>query len=216
MPDLDDRGPDRQLLPPPAGADYDEYCADTANWVTRNSIIQTYYESFTLTGLTVREDHGIDVAIIAQPPGGNYEDDLWHLGDSLQTTLVKGELKGANNRFGVADIDDYVSTWSVGGLDITNLSYDTHLGMAEIASGESTTVLNSVFSGAGLNDTANLLIVAEDTARIVTLGDTDNQWGGNVLRPDLTSDLAWLNTSAALRWAPYIHKGAGVWDRESG
>ncbi|MCP4538821.1 MAG: hypothetical protein GY832_16935, partial [Chloroflexi bacterium] len=200
---------------PPAGEDYDEYCADKSNWTTSNSVIQTYYESFTLTGLTVREDHGLDVAIIAQPPGtgnANYDDQLWHMADSLQTALIKGELKEANNRFSVADIGTFTSTWGVAGLNITNLSYDTQLGLAEIAGGKSTTVLNNVYSGAGVGYSATLLFAGEETARLVTLGDTATQWGGNVLWPDLTSDLAWLNTSATLRWTPYIHKGAGVWD----
>ena len=79
-----------------ARGDYDAYCANTDHWVTHTSFIQTYEDSFFVTGLTVREDHGGAVAMVTQPRNvGNshYEDQLWRLASNLQTAFFGAETK---------------------------------------------------------------------------------------------------------------------------
>ena len=46
---------------PPTGESYDSYCSDTANWTTSEEIVHTYYDDWYLTGLSVQEEHGVEV-----------------------------------------------------------------------------------------------------------------------------------------------------------
>lgn len=75
--------------------DYDEalqlHCATHR---TRDTIqvVQTYDESWYLTGLHVREDHGLDVAVAYPNPGAAYDEDpLWGLSGALGEQFVAGQ-----------------------------------------------------------------------------------------------------------------------------
>jgi uncharacterized repeat protein (TIGR01451 family) len=199
--------------------DYDKHCAaDSGNWKTSTAVVQSYYDSFYLTGLTVREDHGGQVAVIAQPKGvgsSAYEDRLWHLASNLEETLMEAQSSGGN-RFDVTDITTTtLSTWGLGGLSVTQVTLADQTDLMEVASGETTTILNTVFPTAttAVSTTTTLLFAGEATARTLTLGDGAEQINGNALTLDLTdATRATLDTTAVLRWAPYIYEGAGVWD----
>ncbi|MCX6047480.1 MAG: LamG domain-containing protein, partial [Chloroflexi bacterium] len=196
---------------------YDTWCANKTHWTTSTGVIQTYYDSFMLTGLSVREDHGGKVAILAEPKrvgNANYDDHLWHMADALQAALLKAQAKadaGAPGaRFGLSDIAGYASSWGVGDLQISSYTLSDQLDLASVASTYSTAVLNNVFSTASTGDNATLLFAGEDTARTATLSDAKTSISGNTVKLDLTA--ASLDTQANLRWAPYTYKGAQVWD----
>ena len=44
------------------------WCLDSAHWVEQMGVIHTYYEDWYLTGMSVREDHGMEVAVIHEDP----------------------------------------------------------------------------------------------------------------------------------------------------
>ncbi len=198
----------------PSGEDYDTYCADTANWSSGVQIMQTYYDDFTLTGLTVREDHGGKINIIAEPAtvGNDYYDDyLWHLADSLQDTFVRGEQNpDTGQRFSVDDISSAAATWGVSGLNYTSRTLSDQGDLAEVSATDNLNILNNVHSGAATGDTATLLYAGEEEARTALLSDDATQISGNSVTVDLTQvDKA---TTAILRFSPFEFKGAGVWE----
>jgi hypothetical protein len=80
--------------------DYETWCKpDGPNWSSNLTIAQTYYEDFYLSGLTVREDYGMDIAVLAQDNAlsVDYENYLWHLSNGLQKAFGEGQLIDDNN-----------------------------------------------------------------------------------------------------------------------
>jgi subtilisin-like proprotein convertase family protein len=76
----------------------DEPCSDENNWERdQMQIVHSYDEAWTLTGLAVREDHGLEVAIALEDPAQEpsdddrrYDDHLWALARGLEDVLVAG------------------------------------------------------------------------------------------------------------------------------
>ncbi len=200
-------------------------CDKTANWSTRSTVLQTYYDEFTLTALSVREDHGGEMTIAAQPANvgsSDYEDQLWHLADALQEVLLRAETKGGTNRFGVGDIGSYTTAWDISGLQIYRQPLDNQLELLAVATDEDTNgfttgadVLKAAHAGAAVNDVKNLLFVGEETARTLSLSGAypRSQPASGRLALDLTETP--LDTVATLRMTPYRYLGANVWEREA-
>ncbi|MCB0105338.1 MAG: thrombospondin type 3 repeat-containing protein, partial [Caldilineaceae bacterium] len=89
--------------------DEDVWCAsDSENWTTELTVIQSYYEEFYLTGLTVTKDYGFDVAVLSQANAlsATYENYLWHLANSLSSSFGEGNLLAADTRFDLAEVVD--------------------------------------------------------------------------------------------------------------
>ena len=131
------------------------------HWVTKPSVVQTYYDDFYLTSLNVREDHGAEMAIIAEPTtlgNPNYEDRLWHLADTLQSALIGAEAKSDGQRFKVSDIASYLSTWGVSGLTSTATHSTDQLDLAKVVSTYNTDVLSSTFPNASGGATGDLAL----------------------------------------------------------
>jgi len=196
--------------------DYDTFCADTSNWTTSTSVLQTYYDDVYLAGLAVREDHGAQVAVVAQPRGVGsslYEDYLWQLADNLSEAYLRAQTNPATGaRYAVSDINGSLSSWGISGLNVNSYTLDNQMDLADLSAITNTAILNSVFSGAGVGDTATLLYVGEETARLTGLNDDDTQASGNTVIPNLAS--VSLDTQATLRWSPFVYQGAGVWDSQ--
>jgi hypothetical protein len=81
----------------PAGTDYDTHCKNNSNLVTQEEVIHTYVDEWYLTGLTAREEHGIDVGVIFENESyasgsSHYENYLWHLADGLQSAPKSSRL----------------------------------------------------------------------------------------------------------------------------
>ena len=74
---------------------YDLWCQDAANWVSEEGVIHRYYDDWYLTGLDVREDRGVEAAILYEDPtyaGRNpqYEENLWRIANNLQDSFLAG------------------------------------------------------------------------------------------------------------------------------
>ncbi|MCB0177728.1 MAG: hypothetical protein KDI62_05820, partial [Anaerolineae bacterium] len=196
----------------PSDSDYDTYCADDSHWTSSVQIMQTYYDEFTLTGLTVHEDHGGKLNIIAEPAGlghSSYDDYLWHLADGLQETFLRGRQKPGGGRFSVDDIAAFATTWGVSGLSFTTKTLEDQRDLATIASEDNMSILNSVHASAAISDTASLLYAGEETNRIAGLSDDAASISGSSVSVDMTQ--VDQTTSAILRLSPFQYKGAGVW-----
>ncbi|HEX8683017.1 MAG TPA: LamG-like jellyroll fold domain-containing protein, partial [Ardenticatenaceae bacterium] len=198
-------------------ASYSEWCADESHWTTSLNVIQSYYEDFYVTGVNVREDHGGTVAIVAQPNNvgsTKYQDRLLHLARNLETTLIQARTEADGSRFAVSDISGYLSTWGVSGLNVTAFTLDDQTDLLDIASAQTTNILNRVYPSSATGKTAQLLFAGEETARTIALGSGAAMESGNRLTMDLGHALAGLTTNASLRWAPYVYEGASVWDSD--
>ena len=50
------------------GDRYEAWCAGKTNWVEAESVIHTYYDDWYLTGMSIREDHGLEAGIVFENP----------------------------------------------------------------------------------------------------------------------------------------------------
>ncbi len=92
-------------MPPGSDATSEDWCKYKESWVLDNTqIVHTYYDDWYLTGLTVREDHGTDVAIAWEDPAAEspanrqYDDWLWLMALGLEQTYLAGRDQNKNNR----------------------------------------------------------------------------------------------------------------------
>ncbi|MCP4543086.1 MAG: LamG domain-containing protein, partial [Chloroflexi bacterium] len=210
--------------------DYDDYCAaDSGHWVSANSVIQTYYEDFYLTSLYVKQEHGMQAAVIAQNDALSvpYEDSLWHLADGLQDAFLAPELVGGSTRFDIAEIetrfDDDSPTYADGAperwdipksaLDVTAVyTYpDQTSGLNDMINSLIPGVLDTAYAAATADDRVTLLFAREESYKSTTLGDSEVTVGYG----SLSVDLGALDekTLAGLNWAAYVYDGLG-WDSD--
>ncbi|MBN1668152.1 MAG: LamG domain-containing protein, partial [Anaerolineales bacterium] len=81
-------------------ADEEVYASERAQWCLNHrsmdvpQIVHTYSESWYLTGLAAREDHGLDLAVVWEDPQADSdlqaEDPLWHLARGLSAVFLTG------------------------------------------------------------------------------------------------------------------------------
>lgn len=78
----------------PQGVDGESWCAQPANREQNLQIVQTYDESWLLAGYSVREDHGVQMAIAYEDPAhdADLQDDpnLWALANGLDQSWLAG------------------------------------------------------------------------------------------------------------------------------
>jgi hypothetical protein len=212
----------------PADGDRDAWCADESHWVTDQNVAQIYYDDFHLTGLSVTEEHGMNVAVIAQKhlAQGSYAGYLWHLSDALQQTFLKGLLKSAGGgRLDVSTIVDLFGAnaggHTVWGVPTSQLAVasDSAPGMSSGLNNLSNSLILQL-----LNDTyptvtssgmltPTLLIARENSARTALLQDSATTTVSNT---SITVDVgrSAIDTIASLQLAPYVYHGVG-WKSEN-
>lgn len=99
---------------PPENASND-YCNDKDNWISTTTLLQTYPETFRITGLTVSEHHGATALLAGQTPGSGsayYDNELWHLADVMQKTWLRGDTF-SSERFPLRDVDTTLGQWGI-------------------------------------------------------------------------------------------------------
>ncbi|MEZ4867015.1 MAG: LamG-like jellyroll fold domain-containing protein [Caldilineaceae bacterium] len=192
----------------PAGLSTKEvsaYCAIDDNWTSEQSIFQSYYDDFVVTGLAVEEHHGAAGMIVAQnAAGAAYERDLWHLADTLQDTYLEAQQVNGQ-RLPLTAIESHLSAWGINAGDLyikTFSGLHDKTALADALSGDEViTALTQSHSGAGSGTIANLLFVGEETAANATLASTAVTFSNNAFTVDLTNISA--VTTGAVRWNPY-------------
>lgn len=192
--------------------EYDAWCDDDSHWTTDQSLIQTYYDNFYVTGMSVTEDHGGKVAVIAQKNvTSGYEQYLWGLADSLEASWLEGQqLNGS--RFDAFEIDSHYSAWGIpsGALSFNEVPLATETDLGDLITSENQNTLASAFPSATLGDYANLLYAYEQTSRYTDIGTSSSTTTSSAASLSLTDTE--LSTSAALRISPFEYAGGGVWE----
>ncbi|MCP4541339.1 MAG: LamG domain-containing protein, partial [Chloroflexi bacterium] len=206
---------------------YDEWCAtNSGNWVTSMAVIQTYYEDFTLTGLSVREDYGMDMAVIAQTDAltVDYENYLWHLSNNLLATFGEGRLIDDDNddigdrRF---DFDEIITRFGgtsgtmwdipVNLIAVDSVTYTNQItGLAGMFNTQIPNVLSTHYSGAATDDDVTLLFAREESYKTTSLGSASVD---DAVFGKLTLSLGGLTqqTYSTLNWSPYQYDASGEW-----
>ncbi len=209
---------------PPAGAAAD-YCTKTENWVSGKTVLQTYPESFRITGLSITEQHDTTAFLAGQAISGNspaYPDQLWHLADVLQQTWLRG-ASVSGTRFPLTDVAATLGAWGINSLStrtLTNLGDEIALLNAVNLETARSFIQSDLYPSApAAGKTTTVLLAGEESARSAFLGGVEQvninstptlvnrtSYTNTVLTVDLTG--AAVTTQAILRWQPYRFDGA--------
>ncbi|MFZ4662787.1 MAG: LamG-like jellyroll fold domain-containing protein, partial [Caldilineaceae bacterium] len=201
-----------------------------------NQPLQTYYSQWSLTGLSVREDHGATIAIAYEDPtrssNVNEAKAIWGLSFVLDHHFVLGRDDNQDSRRDLTiqdlaprfDLDNNPSEaqrFSVPNvLHIQTQSYPTfNQAVAFTAMTSTVQILNNVFKPLALNNRSVkplLLFAQESSARALTLDGVSA--GGYVVQSGgaLTLDMAPANQPAqstsviaGLKWTAYCTPASG-------
>jgi hypothetical protein len=215
-----------QCTTEPAGTNRDTWCADTTDWQTTNRIIHTYYDDFYATALTTRESRGLDVALIAQADTNAFHQYTWQLARNLDHTFVAGSatlnLTEITRRFDPVQNSTTTTTqrwgmpanaFKVQRFAFADVSDSARLNIPYTLNGTAydagiTSFLKTTYPSAAVNDTINLLMVSEQRTR--TYSGSVQADANGFFTVNMAS--AKQYTRAEVKWAPFIARGAGVWD----
>ncbi|MBC8422435.1 MAG: hypothetical protein H8E01_00230, partial [Chloroflexi bacterium] len=205
------------------GKEFKTWCADhrTPDQV---QIVHTYYDDWYLTGLSVREDHGLDVAIAYENPTTDEEDPqtddwLWQLARGLGVTFAAGRDEDGDGQrdITVSEIKrrfDITSTvpisptrWNIpqNALLVETFSYTHQDHIAHIMMTETERILEQFAP----ETSPTLLFAREEHYRSASLDM--GSWVGDGLTVDLAADSFQEETIASLNWAPYRFR-EGAWE----
>jgi hypothetical protein len=202
---------------------------EDGEWVLDTpQVVRAYPEEWTLTGLSVREDHGLDVGITYEDPENDddlqYDDPLWALAEGLEASFVAGRDQDDDGKRDVtiAEIDARFSITSSATitarfgislaveLETETYSYVHEDFIAYIAMTETQQILSKTFTsyvdqGA---DAVTLLFSQESHARVANLDGEDDTVtiAGNQLTLKLDQDAVPVQTNAYINWAPFRYK----------
>ncbi len=177
--------------------------------------IHVYRETWTLTGLSISEERGTDVAIIYEDPvrdsDTTLDDQLWLAADGLSRTFLRGRDVDDNNERDVRidNLETSLNDW-YGDLDNYALAVEPIVGQLEsseqlsrVMITDTVTLLNDTFSA---QHQPTLLFAQENTERRIGLN------GGGLSGTLFTGDFDEVvtTTRVSLSWKPYQYVG-GAW-----
>ncbi len=217
-------------------------CVSTANDGSCNAyedtgieVIHIYQEDWNLTGLEVREDHGMALAMVAEDPTVDADlstdETLWHLATNLSLTFSEGVdcippegsqscTRDDNRDMTAADIythfnhrtngtDPLVTEWNL--PDTLTVKYATypHSGyVAQVAMTDTVQFLDDVFGSVATQVNPTVLFAREETFRALNMDN--GTVVGNELSVDMTAVSPDTQVMGTLNWTPYIYQG-GQW-----
>lgn len=201
---------------------------DTCTREDNVTVIHTYDESWTLTGLNVSEEQGLDVALLYEDPAGDenlaYDDQLWIASWNLGNTFLRGRdcsaiVNGSCTSDGqrdvtIANMASQVSSWGLDYTEVDTFSYE-HQGFATyIMMTETVNILDTVFTSYAGNTIPTILVVQEHSSQTYNLDSySDDITSG--LTIDLASSEVPLQIQASLSWASYDYVD-GEWTNYGG
>ncbi|MCA9998882.1 MAG: hypothetical protein KDE56_24130, partial [Anaerolineales bacterium] len=184
-------------------------------------VVHIYDDDWTLTGLSISEEHGADVAIVYEDPANDTDlaadDQLWLAGWMLNNTFLRGT---DSNNDGVRDVrvDNLAanfSSWHDAGSGPLYLEVESFLGEFEhsdlayrVTMTDTVTLLDTAFAGYETATKPTFLYVSESTNRSVSLGGMSHS--SNAFTADFNPSTVVPITSAFLSWKPYENV-AGNW-----
>ncbi|NJN54773.1 MAG: hypothetical protein HC804_08490 [Anaerolineae bacterium] len=196
------------------------------------SVIHIYQdEPWQLTGLTISEEHGLDVAQLYEDPAAdpnlNVEDQLWLYAWNMANTLIDGvdcdstttNADGSVDCVGdgtrdvtLADLPTKLDEWGTDEDDGINYNYValdginsySHDGyLSYIANTETTALLDSVFTPYTASQLySSILIAYETTSRSVDIESATDDGSGGLLF-DFTDELTGL--TAGMMWQTFSY-----------
>lgn len=216
-----------QACPDPDGV-------DCASYYNQPSVIHTYDDAWTLTGVDVREENGTNLALIYEDPAvdDNLAEDI-HLAEvvaALDFSFLNGRATDNQLDITVAELARRLNRATNGGVSederwgtanvftVESYSYGSFNQMVRDSTDRAKTILDTRFKPlvASNPDLAPLLLqVGEDSYRILNTNlESKNdavQWdaGGRKLTFSFnTGNAAPLLTTATVRWQPYAYDTA--------
>ncbi|MCX6032062.1 MAG: hypothetical protein NT169_22545, partial [Chloroflexi bacterium] len=170
----------------------DEWVLDTLQ------IVRAYPETWYLTGMAAREDHGVDIAVVYEDPAQEaaknrqYDDQLWNLAWGLDKSFLTGRDQNGdgqrdittaeiharwdyptNQNNGYANGDDKLWGVPITATRVVTFAYDLQDQYIHLAMTETKKILNDAFLdyvNAG-SDAPTLLFTQESRYRSSDLGD---------------------------------------------
>ncbi|MEA3395908.1 MAG: hypothetical protein U9R05_00405 [Chloroflexota bacterium] len=230
--------------PVPFGTPEDEaetWCDDVNNWVlNKQQPVHTYSDDWYLTGLAVREDHGLEVAVAFEDPDTDVDpssdDPLWLLAGGLEAAFISGRDADGNGtcdiaitpqhgdttisqRFDITSTATSAERWGIPlteTLRVKTFSYPDQDYVAHIMMTDTVNILNTYFitpaTGQPRANAPTLLFAREEHYRSVNLDDeTSAPVNGRQLTVNAALANAPLTTLAFLSWAPYRYRN-GAWE----
>ncbi|MGC9400243.1 MAG: LamG-like jellyroll fold domain-containing protein [Anaerolineae bacterium] len=195
-----------------------KWCDSQANWVlNQTQVIHTYTDEWTLTGMTVREDHGLDVAIVYPDPATSGDsllnEHLWQVAAGLESSFLTGRSQdGVHRDITIAEIArrfDYesaateVERWGVPNTAL-RVQRHTFANLDEIVT-LATTHSRAVLDTFSHDKTPTLLVARESNTRNANI---DDQWDSNSSTLQVAGN---VHTVASFQWTPYRYLDGDGW-----
>lgn len=188
-------------------------------------VVHTYTDEFRLAGLSVVEDHGVEMAVIFENPATDsepdYDDPLWGVAGGLERSFLAGRSKDGQRDMTVDEIfrrfepsENSGTTeqerWGFANdtFRVLRYSYDNADGVSAFITGQVTNLFNSYFNTIPEADRptqATLLFAREATQRATSIGEPSASCSGG----SCVVDFSGLDeiTQAILNWSPYQRSG---------
>jgi subtilisin-like proprotein convertase family protein/type II secretory pathway pseudopilin PulG len=213
--------------------DFAGACTEDEWILDATQIVRAYPETWYLSGLTVNEDHGVDVGIIIEDPSQEseadrqYDESLWNLAWGLDKSFLVGRDQDDDNNRDIT-ISEIVNRWDyptndanyadgddeLWGVPITSTkvltyAYDISDQMIQIAMTETEKILDDYFKdyvSAG-GDAPTLLFTQEAHYRSAALNSdattTETVSDTVMITVQIDSDKSQEETRVSLNWASY-------------
>ncbi len=188
-------------------------------------IIHVYDEEWELTGMTVSEEHGLDLALMYEDPAADndrqHDDQLWMVSWNMNNTFLRGRdcltmigsdcVSDSVRDVSIANLEQRIDEWSSNSsfVEVETFSY-LHEGYGTLAGlQEIPDLLDTVFGPYSADTTPTILIAQERKHRLQNL-DTAVFSGSNATI-NIDNSLAPEMTMVSLSWAPYRYRN-GNWE----
>jgi subtilisin-like proprotein convertase family protein len=191
--------------------------------------IHVYKDDFTLTGLTLREDHGMNVSVAFENPkvdlNKNVDENLWQVAEGLRGGFISGRstnnqrdltLSNFKTRFDDSSnsTDALTKRWgiSAGKVQVLNFTFPNQNGLADFPSNENQKILNQYFmnNGATLSAAPALIFAREEMYRNISLDSLQAVRTGAQVTLAMNETALPEQTLAAFNLAAFQYK-AGTW-----
>lgn len=193
------------------------------------SIINVYYdETWTLTGLSVSEEHGLDAAVVYEDPtldtNLTQDDDLWSLSWNLSNTFITGRDCDSTDAGGacvgdgqrdvtLANLASKIAAWSDNSSDLTVSSYGAYAHQDYITTlmmTETVNLLDTYFTSYAGSTNPTFMVLRENTARSLNLDDSDANLSGSDVTMNLNPSHVAQALSTSMSWSSYQYVD-GAW-----
>lgn len=188
-------------------------------------VVHTYTDEFKLAGLSVVEDHGVEMAVIFENPAvdsdPDYDDPLWGVASGLERSFLVGRSTDGQRDMTVDEIHRRFEPAANAGTTseerwgfandafrVLKYSYDNADGVSAFMTGQVTNLFNDYFNAIAEADRpqqATLLFAREVVQRATSIGESS----ANCSAGSCVVDFSGLDetTQALVNWSPYLRSG---------